>query len=80
MLKRAKNLGKIGGSLDFQSKWINFNAEKGKKFGQNRGQSCESILMLKGKKFGQKGGSHDFQSKWINFNAKKGKKFGQNRG
>ena len=34
MLKKTKNLGKIGGSHDFHSKWINFNAKKGKKFGQ----------------------------------------------
>ena len=31
MLKKAKNLSKIGGS-----KGINSNAKKGKKFGQNR--------------------------------------------
>jgi hypothetical protein len=37
MLKRAKKLGKIGDSHDCQSKRINFNAKKGKKFGQNRG-------------------------------------------
>ena len=33
-LRKAKNLGNIRGSHDFQSKWINFNAKKGKKFGQ----------------------------------------------
>ena len=33
-LKKALNLGKIRGSHNFQSKWINSRAKKGKKFGQ----------------------------------------------
>ncbi len=36
-LKKAKNLGKIGGSHDFQSKWINLGATKGNKCGQIKG-------------------------------------------
>ena len=54
LLKKAKKLGKKGGSHDCQSKWINFSAEKGKKFGQIREylvvmtfKVSESILMLK---------------------------------
>ena len=35
LLKRQKDLGKIGGSHDFQSKWINFIVKKDKKFGKN---------------------------------------------
>ena len=68
MLKRHK----IGGS-----KWTNFDAKKGKKFGQNRGSHDFQSKLInfnakKAKNLGKIGGS-----KWINLNAKKGKKFGQ---
>ena len=48
MVKKAKNLGKLGDSHEFQIKWINFNAKKGKKMGKIGGfKASESILMLK---------------------------------
>jgi hypothetical protein len=76
----AKNLGKIGGSYDFQSKWINFIASKfiaknlGKIGGSHDFQSkwinfIASKCMAKN--LGKIGGSYDFQSKWINFIASK---------
>ena len=67
-LKKANNLGKVGDSHDFKSKWINLRAKKGKKFGQIRGYLCvtfkvsESNLGLrKAKNLGKIGVSNGFQ-------------------
>ena len=53
MLKKAKILGKTGGSHDFQSKWINFNAKKAKNLGKIGGSKWINFNAKKGKKFGQ---------------------------
>ena len=68
MLIKAKNLGKIEGSHDFQIWWcVNFDA---------------SCYKKKGKKIGQNWILYDpiAITCCVNFDAKKGKKFGQNRG
>ena len=53
MLKKAKILGKTGGSHDFQSKWINFNAKKAKNLGKIGGSKWINFNAKKGKKIGQ---------------------------
>ena len=53
MLKKAKILGKTGGSHDFQSKWINFNAKKAKnlgKIGGSKGFKYGKWINFKAKK------------------------------
>ena len=55
-LKKAKKLGKRGGSHDFQSKWINFNAKKAKKLGKIGDSKWINFNAEKGKKFGQNWG------------------------
>ena len=66
MPKKANNLGKIGGSHDFQSKWIAFNAKKAKNLGKIGGSKWINFNAKKGKKFGQiqdfsNGCIHNFQ-------------------
>ena len=72
----GKKIGQIGGSHDFQSRWINFIANYFKSYGKCKIFLMAVYMMFKygnfiaskfmAKKLGEIGGSHDFQNKWIN--------------